>query len=69
MLIIEALEKNGYKDMAAELSKDDEKRRLFVQVLDDMYLRGSEEQFISFFKEFWKIADEVYNDETLDIKY
>ena len=63
MELLEALKECGYKDIAAELEVDDKKRRDFIRVMDDMYLRGSKEQFLSFCSKFWDIADKVYNEE------
>lgn len=63
MTIIEALEKCGYSDIAKDLDKNDEKRRNFIRVLDEMYLRGNKEQFLEFCALFWDIADDVYNNE------
>jgi hypothetical protein len=64
MTITEALEKCGYSDIGEDLNKNDEKRRNFIRVLDEMYLRGSKEQFLEFCSLFWDIADDVYNNET-----
>jgi hypothetical protein len=65
MILLDILKQCGYSDIAEQLDKDlnDEKRRNFVKVLDEMYLRGNKEQFIAFFNKFWDAADIVYNEE------
>lgn len=61
-VVEDIFEECGYSDIAKTIGENKDLRRNFVSVLDDMYLKGTKEQFLKFASKFWDLADAVYND-------